>query len=196
MKRYTDIKGRMNFKKLLTGLKKGDAIAERQLYALLYEQLFKVPLAYCKDKDEATLVFNQSMLYIFNNIKAFCKQTDLIKWAHYIIKNDCIDQIRKNTVYNNKLSIIGLPEKPWMDNEAISNLEMTDLLNCVQQLENAFRLCFVLFELEGFTHKEIAQQLNINQNTSKWYLAEAKKKLRKLIEAKGIFYYTKTKLNF
>jgi len=49
----------MDIVKLINGLKKGSALAEQQLYALLYQHLFKVPLAYCKDKDEATFVVNQ-----------------------------------------------------------------------------------------------------------------------------------------
>lgn len=186
----------MDINKLINGTKKRDAWAEQQLYALLYKHLFKVPLAYCKDKDEATLVFNHSMLYIFEQIKTFDSATDLLKWAHRIIKNDCIDQIRKNTVYQNKLSAIGKPEKTWINNNAITELNMEEILACIQELENSYRLCFVLFELEGYSHKKIANQLNISQNTSKWYLAEAKKKLIILIEAKGITNYSQTQSNF
>lgn len=186
----------MDIVKLINGLKKGSALAEQQLYALLYQHLFKVPLAYCKDKDEATFVFNHSMLDIFKNIKAFDSQSDLVKWAHHILKNDCIDQLRKNTVYQNKLSVIGKPEKTWINNEAIDELNMAEILACVQKLENSYRLCFVLYELEGCTHKEIATQLNISQNTSKWYLSEAKKKLRILIKAKDITNYSQTQSNF
>jgi len=186
----------MEIGKLISGIKNGDVVAEQQLYTLLYEDLFKVPLAYCKDKDEATFVFNHSMLYIFKHIKPFTKQINLIKWAHRILKNDCIDQIRKSAVYQNKLSAIGKKEDQWITNEAISKLHMADILACIQQLDNSCRLCFVLYVLEGYTHKEVAEKLGINQNTAKWYFSEAKKKLRKLLEGKGITSYAQTQSNF
>jgi len=148
---------------------------------LLYQHLFKVPLAYCSDNDEAMGVFNQSVLYIFNHLKPFNSKTELIKWCHRIIKNDCIDQIRKNAVYKNKLSIVGRKKDKWTINEALSHLSMEEILKCVQKLDHSQRLCFVMHELEGLTHKEIAQQLNIKTNTAKWYLAEAKNALRILI---------------
>jgi len=171
------------------GVKKANPISEKQLYVLLYQHLFKVPLAYCSDNDEAMGVFNQSVLYIFSHLKSFDTETDLIKWCHRIIKNDCIDQLRKNAVYKKKLSIVGRKEDQWSVNEALSHLSMEEILKCVQKLDDALRLCFVMHELEGLTHKEIARQLNIKTNTAKWYFAEAKKALRILIynsEAVGL----------
>lgn len=172
---------KMDVNTLIKGVKKANPISEKQLYALLYHHLFKVAMAYCSDEDEAMGVFNQSVLYIFSHLKPFNSETDLIKWCHRIIKNDCIDQIRKNVVYKNKLSIVGRKEDKWSVNEALSHLSMEEILNNVQKLDNSLRLCFVMHELEGLTHKEIAQQLNIKTNTAKWYLAEAKKALRILI---------------
>ncbi len=186
----------MKIDQLIQGVKKANPTMEKQLYVWLYERLFKVPLAYCKDKDEATGVFNHAMLYVFKNLPNLKNEEDLLKWAHRIIKNDCIDQCRKNATYQNKLSVVANQINPMVNNEVFTNLGMEEILQYVQQLDENYRLCFVLHVLEGQTFKEIAQQLTININTAKWYAAEAKKKLQQQIERNDLNYQTKTLSNF
>ncbi len=185
----------MNIKKLTEGVKKRQPDKERQLYILLYENLFKVPLAYCADKEEARGVFNYSMVDIFKNIIDAEDEQSLLKWAYRILKNDCIDHIRKKAVYKKKLLYVESDNaESYTSNDAISNLNMDEILQCISQLNDTHRLCFVMYELDGMTHKEIADKLNIKVNTSKWYLAEAKKKLRTIVLNEGITYYPKLKL--
>lgn len=177
----------MSFCKMIEGAKSGHPVMERKLYALLYTNLFKIPMAYCSDKEEATGVFNFSMVDVFKHLKSFKDQDSLMKWAYRIIKNDCIDHVRKKTVYRNKLLNVKNEEKPISSlNEGISNLKMEELMACIQQLNDTHRLCFSMYEFDGYSHQEISDRLKINLNTSKWYLAEAKKELRKIIIRKGI----------
>ncbi len=184
----------MNIKKLTKGVKKRQPDKERELYILLYENLFKVPLAYCADKEEATSVFNYSMVDIFKNIISFEDKQSLLKWAYKILKNDCIDHIRKKVVYRDKLLYVETNSlESYSSNDAISNLNMDEILNCINQLNDTYRLCFVMYELDGMTHQQIADKLNIKVNTSKWYLAEAKKKLRVIVRREGIAYYPRIK---
>lgn len=186
----------MNIKTLIEGVKKKQPAKEKLLYALLYENLFKVPLAYCADKEEATGVFNYSMVDVFKQLGDFEDEQSLIKWAYRILKNDCIDHLRKKTVYRKKLLYAEAESvESYSSNDAISNLNIDELLKCINQLNDTHRLCFVMYELDGMAHKEIAAQLNISINTSKWYLAEAKKQLRKIVRREGITYYSKTKTN-
>ncbi len=185
----------MNVKNLIEGVKKREPDKERQLYILLYENLFKVPLAYCVDKEEATGVFNYSVADIFKNLIDVEDEQSLLKWAYKILKNDCIDHVRKKAMYKKKLLYVEADcLESYASNDAISNLNMDEILKCINQLNDTYRLCFVMYELDGMTHKEIANKLNIKVNTSKWYLAEAKKKLREMVLKKGITYYPKLKL--
>lgn len=186
----------MDISQLIHSVKKANPTSEKQLYVWLYNHLFKVPLAYCKDKDEATGVFNHSMLYIFKNLPNFRSKEDLFKWAHRIIKNDCIDQCRKNDTYQNKLSVVANHINTTVNNEVFANLGIEEILKYVQQLEENYRLCFVMHTLEGQTFKEIAKRLNININTAKWYAAKARKKLKTQIEHNELHCQTKTLSKF
>jgi len=169
-------------RKIIKGVRNKDPLQEKKLYQILYENLFKIALAYCSDKEEATSVFNYAAVDIFEQLKDFHSQEELLRWAATILKFDCIDHVRKKAVYKNKLLAIPTnPDAHKVENEALSSLYMEELFEYLNTLKPAYRLCFVMYVLEGYTHKEIAEQLNINQNTSKWYLAEAKKELKIVI---------------
>lgn len=170
-----------NIQNIIKNVQDGNSIAERSLYKLLYVNLFKVARAYCADHDEATGVFNYAMVDIFRQLKPFTDETSLLKWSRRILVNDCIDHIRKKTVYQKKILIVADQESQSVKNEALDNLEMEELFTLINHLDTNARACFVMHVLEGYTHKEIAEKLKINVNTSKWYLAEAKKKIRKIV---------------
>ena len=171
----------MEFLQIILGVKRKDPIKEKQLYQLLYQSSFKVALSYCSDIEEATGVFNYSVMDIFQNLKNFDSEASFLKWAYRVIQNDCLDHIRKKTVYKSKLNAVKKNSFEQLSfNEAVSNFRIQDIMQLIAKLSTDQRVCFVLYELEGYTHKEIASKLNININTSKWYLAEAKKNLRNM----------------
>ena len=72
-------------------------------------------------------------------------------------------------------------DKPLQET-ALSNLYMEDLLKLVERLPPATQNVFNLYAIEGFTHVEIGKKIGISEGTSKWHLATARKKLKKLIE--------------
>lgn len=170
----------MDIFQLIKNIRKGDIIAEKALYEFCSKRCFKIALIYCNDKAEATSVFNHAMLYVFENLDKLDKSENLIKWVTRIVKNDCIDQIRKKTVYRNKL--IGFKENEKSSeqdlNLAITALAMEDIIQLINQLKPELRLCFILHSIDGYTYREIAEELAININTAKWYVAEAKKILQ------------------
>ena len=58
-------------------------------------------------------------------------------------------------------------------------MAMSEIMDRVNELQSEFRLCFVMQVMDGFSYREISDKLSINENTAKWYVAEAKKRLRK-----------------
>ena len=169
----------MDVKKIIHNIKQGDIKAEKAMYDYCFRHCFKIALVYCDDKAEAISVFNHAILYIFDHLHQLGKPEHLIKWSSRIIKNDCIDQIRKKTVYKNKLiSYSEQGQSSVVLNEAMSSLAMEEIIRHINQLKPDYRLCFVLKEMDGYTFKEIAEKLSINENTAKWYVSEAKKRLQ------------------
>jgi RNA polymerase sigma-70 factor (ECF subfamily) len=172
----------MNFQQILKASRRGDPRAEQQLYQLLYQNLFNIPLRYTRDRDEATAVFNEAMLDLFKTSKTFATKEDLLKFTTKVLKNKAIDTIRRTTVYRNKLSVFAHQnERKHQLNDALSSLAVAEIRTLLQTLPTNQRLVFVMKEVDGYSYEQITEELNINASTARWYLAEAKKNLKKTI---------------
>lgn len=170
----------MDLQQLVHQVKKKEVQAEKALYDFCFQHCFKIALVYCADKTEAIAVFNHALSDLFDHLDQLDNPDHLLKWVARTVKNDCIDHIRKKTAYRNKL--MGYAEQPkstLVFNEALSTLNMENIIELIHQLKPDYRLCFVLKEIDGYTFREIAEELSINENTAKWYVHEAKKILQK-----------------
>lgn len=95
--------------------------------------------------------------------------------------NTAIDYYRKNARFGIMLEI-EQAENEGFNIDAIDTLTYYDLKKILDELPEPYRLIFNLYEIEGYTHKEIAEKTGLNESTSRSYLARAKKKLRTLVE--------------
>lgn len=172
----------MNIKQLIHHVLRRDPSSEKELYRLLYVHHFKIAEAYCDNEEEARSIFNHAAMDIFDNLKSYETEGDFLRWSARVIKNDCIDHNRKKCVYRNKLEVLKSTTKDSpSNNDALDSLYYEDVHRLLKHLKPKYRLCFILHVLEGYTYEEIAQELDININTAKWYSAEAKKKLKSLL---------------
>ena len=102
--------------------------------------------------------------------------------------NQCLMKLKKNVNFNLYLEDVSLKNQPLTDE--MCELEEEDLLNLLNYLPDGCKTVFSLFVIEGFSHKDIAEKLQISEGTSKSQLNVAKTKLKDLINQ---FYYQKAK---
>jgi len=170
----------MEITKLIYQVEQGDVKAEKELYDYCYRHCFKIAAIYCKDKNTATSVFNHTMIAVFEKLSSLARPAGLVNYVARVLKNDCIDHIRRQTVYQNKLVTVAENTSNMVAiNTAISALAMEDIMELVNKLKPEYRVCFLLHALDDYTYREIAEELAININTAKWYVVEAKKELQK-----------------
>jgi len=147
----------------------------------IYHTMYKM----VSNKEDADDLTQEAFTKAFNKIHSYQPRYAFSTWLFKIASNNCIDHIRKKTVYKNKL--IAYAEQGPSEivlNKAMSTLTMETIIQLVNQLKPTYRLCFILKEMDGYTFSEIAKELSINVNTAKWYLSEAKKILQtKLVQA-------------
>lgn len=145
-----------------------------------------VALRYIKDEMEAEDIVNESFVKIFRKIGDFTFDTDelvvektLKSWMARITVNTSIDKLRakKETYAIDDLHDADLKEHAV----AVSTrLEENDILNLLNALPVIQKSIFNLYEIEGYSHEEIGEMLQIPESTSRTYLTRAKSKLRKL----------------
>lgn len=175
--------------KLLRACRKGKRSAQQALYQKYYEQMMRVCMRYAGDEGHALEMLNDGFLKVFDRIKSFRGEGALGAWIRQIMVRTALDSLRSRQTYQKHLNQLALEwEDRYMGNEGEMQLESEDIFQHLQALPPVSRTVFNLYALEGFSHKEIAEKLNISEGTSQWHLSTARKKLK-------LKFQKKTKVN-
>ena len=170
---------------LVTGCINNERTAQEALYKLFYADMLRVCYSYIPDKDLAKEAFNTGFLKVFRSIKNFdIEKGELGGWIRKIMIFTSIDLCRKELKFTTLTAHDQDQEDFPIPPSVLEKLYFEDILFSIRQLPYATQTVFNLSVIDGFTYKEIGEQLNISEGTSRWHLAEAKKKLRLLIETR------------
>jgi RNA polymerase sigma factor (sigma-70 family) len=170
--------------KLVKGCINNERPAQEALYKLFHADMLRVCYSYLPDKSMAQEAFNTGFLKVFQSIKNFdVEKGELGGWIRKIMIYTSIDICRKELKFT---AITTLDEYAqddfFISPSVLEKLYFEDILTNIRLLPYATQTVFNLSVLDGFTHKEIGEQLNISEGTSRWHLAEAKRKLRALLQ--------------
>jgi RNA polymerase sigma-70 factor (ECF subfamily) len=131
---------------------------------------------------EAEDVLQESFIKIFNNLKGYRGDSRLDFWIKRIVINTAINSQRKKLYMYPMVDVDDLKNE-YSNSKALSNFEMEDLLKMIRQLPTGCQTIFNLFAIEGYSHKEIAEMLEVSEGTSKSQFARARKLLQSKIAA-------------
>lgn len=164
----------------------GDAKAQKELFDKYAGKMLAVCSRYMQDQDEAEDVFQDGFVKVFSKLNKFNGKGSLEGWIRRIIVNSCLDQIRKNKKFKQNVSMENVSNYVEFDGYIIEQLGEQDLLKIIEGMPDGYRVVFNMFAIEGFSHKEIANELNVSENTSKSQYARARAYLKKKLEEYGI----------
>lgn len=172
----------ISFDELIKACKKGKRSAQKELYRRYFAYGMTVCVHYTNRREEAEEVLNDAFVKVFKNINKFNTDYPFKGWFRRILVNSAIDYHRKYHNLKIQDNIIPITEATLTYNAAERELSQDDVLKVVQHLSPAYRLVFILYVVEGLTHKEIAEKLDISIGTSKSNYAKARAKLKKIIQ--------------
>ena len=175
---------RMNEEQLVNKCLEMDTLAQKQLFEFYSKRMMGVCLRYAKDSEEAQDVLQMGFIKVFEKLEMYKHQGSLEGWIRKIIVNTALDNIRKNKKLMNNIELEKVDYQLHnYDENAIDALSAEDLLRVIQKMPTGFRTVFNMYVIEGFSHKEIAEKLNISVSTSKSQFSRARVFLQKrLIE--------------
>lgn len=166
-----------------------DRVAQEQLFKKFYGKMMGVCMRYTKDQDQAQEVVQVAFIKIFEKLEEFDFKGSFEGWVRRIMVNASIDAIRKRN-----RQPMSTDEDYMYDNQSVeqehdfgenySKLKAQYAMEAIQQLSPAYQTVFNLYVIENYSHKEIAEILNISEGTSKSNLAKAKINLRKILSDK------------
>lgn len=133
---------------------------------------------YINDGFEAESVMITGFLKVFDKVDQFSGEGSFEGWVRRIMVNESLLYIRKNKGMYVEVDIEYAHAEPNYD-LASRSLETEDLLRMINSLPVGYRTVFNMFAIEGYSHKEIALSLGINENTSKSQLSRARTMLQK-----------------
>lgn len=161
----------------------GHAKAQRELYMAYRVRWYMVCLRYGKDKADADDIMQEGLIQIYNSLSQYnSDMSKFITWSSRVLAHAAIKYLKKNSWHKMVTEIeevLHLPDESETVYDQLAAKEMIALLNT---LPLGYKMVFNLHELEGYTHKEISQHLNITEGTSKSQLSKAKKMLKKKLE--------------
>ncbi len=173
----------MQLEEIILLAKKQDRKAQTALYHQFKSGWFMICLRYCSNRADASDALQNALILIFSKIEQFdAVQGEFKSWSSKIVVNSCLMFLRKNTnrfQFNELKEDILMYEEQHTQDDVLSVEEMTKM---IQELPIGYRTVFNLYVLEGYTHVEIAEILEISIGTSKSQLSKSRKLLKQKLE--------------
>ncbi len=170
----------MTEKELVKKCRRNDSKAQKVLYERYSAQMFGICRRYIPDEMEAEDVMIKGFYKAFTKMDQFKFEGDLGAWIRRIMVNEALMELRKKRNFNISLdnSNIQIGSDPQVE----QTLASEEIIGLLDLLPVGYRTIFNLFAIEGYSHNEIAEKLNISVNTSKTQLLKARKRLREYLD--------------
>jgi len=170
---------------LITACARGEKWAQKQLYETYYGKMMGVCLRYSNNKEDALDILHEGFIKVFRHISKYKPGTSLNAWIRRIMVNTSIDFYRK--AIRRRTEDLDQAYQVSSDQaDAVSVCGEKEILAAIQTLSPGYRAVFNLYIIEGYSHREIAQQLEITESTSRSNLVKARTKLKMILAAKHI----------
>lgn len=164
---------------LIKGCLKRDGSAQKRLYDTYSSKMYGLCYRYVKDSMEAEDILVTAFMKVFDKIDQFKSEGSFEGWIRRIVVNEALTHLRRNRSMYLETDLEQADREP--DYNLSDHLEAEDLVNMIQQLPAGYRIVFNMYAIDGYSHKEIADHLGINENTSKSQLSRARVYLQKLL---------------
>ena len=172
--------GHSEEERMIRGCVKGQSQHQEALYHRFYRKMFGVCLRYAPNRETAEDILQDGFVKVFGKIESFNSKGSLEGWVRRIMVNTALEFLRKKSNFYPIVDIenAGNTDSGW---DVVSSMAEQEILALVQALPDGYRMVFNLYAIEGYSHKEIGELMNISEGTSKSQLARARKTLQEHI---------------
>ena len=162
---------------LIRGCVKNDRVSQKKLFDTYAGKFMAISKRYMKEDMSAEDVLMEGFCKIYNNIKSFKGEGSFEGWMRRIIVNTALNKIRKDNrdllVYQEELT-----DKSGVEMMYVETMSANDMMTMIEKMPLGYRTVFNMFAIDGFSHREIATELGIDEGTSRSQLAKARKFLQ------------------
>src|SRR6187431_3265363 len=181
---------------LIQGCLRNDAAAQQELYYRFSPKMLSVCYRYAKSREDAEDMLQEGFIKVFTQIHQFQNRGALEGWIRRIIVHTCINTLKKNKKFSDSVDIIHAASIPVREENIPSILQAKQVVECIRLLPLGYRTVLNLYAIEGYSHKEIGEILDIEESTSRSQYTRAKAMLEDVLVKKKIILKPRVKTPF
>lgn len=156
-----------------------EARAQEDFYKRFAAKMYGVCMRFAKNQMEADDILQEGFIKVFTNLKSFRNEGSLEGWVRKTIVNTAINLYKKNLKHQKDTDIEQAEVVQNFEQSSLDKISVQELMDIIRDLPTGYRVVFNLNVIEGYSHKEISQLLEISENTSKSQLSRARQALQK-----------------
>jgi RNA polymerase sigma factor (sigma-70 family) len=183
----------MTEESMLQGCIKNDASAQQELYHLYSPKMLSVCYRYAKNREDAEDMLQEGFIKVFMQIRQFQNRGALEGWIRKIMVHTCINSLKKNKKFSESVDIIYANSIHVREDAIPSILQAKQVVECIRMLPMGYKTVLNLYAIEGYSHKEIGDMLDIEESTSRSQYTRAKAMLEDILIRKRIIPIPKEK---
>jgi RNA polymerase sigma factor (sigma-70 family) len=163
---------------IINGCLMQNRTAQKKVYETFYPVMLAIVRRYIRDEEEALDVVNQGFVKIFQKIDQYHFENSFEGWCKRIFINTSLDHLRSTKRYRDLFSFEAIMPSHQVFNDGVNSLSVSELMKLIDTISPISKLVFNLFAVDGYSHKEISEELGISVGTSKWHLSSARKQIQ------------------
>jgi RNA polymerase sigma-70 factor (ECF subfamily) len=183
--------GTMTEEAILQGCLKKNAAAQRELYEKYSPKMLAACYRYGHSREDAEDMLQEGFIKVFSMIHTFENRGSLEGWIRRIMVHTCINILKKNKRFNESVDLIHATGVQVREESIPSIIQAKEVIESIRLLPLGYRTVLNLYAIEGFSHREIAAMLDVEESTSRSQYTRAKAMLEDILVRKNILYKPK-----
>ncbi len=164
----------VNEAELIAQCLKNDALAQKHMYEWLAPRMHAVCLRYIADREAARDVLHDGFITLYAKLPTYKGEGSFEGWARRIFITASLMYLRKNDILKHADQLEEASMQVPYEQGIVEKIDTKVLMEIVQQMPAGFRTVFNMYAIEGYTHQEIARELEITESGSRSQLSRAK----------------------
>jgi RNA polymerase sigma factor (sigma-70 family) len=171
---------------IIAGCLRNDPSAQRELFNRYSPKMLSVCYRYAPNREDAEDMLQEAFIKVFTQIHTFQNKGAFEGWIRRIIVHTCINLLKKHKKFNESLDLAQASYLQVKEETIPSIMQAKQVTECIRLLPIGYRTVLNLYAIEGYSHKEIATMLDIEESTSRSQYTRAKAMLESLLVKKNI----------
>lgn len=171
---------------LLQGCLQNDPTAQKELYQRYSSKMLSVCYRFAQNREDAEDMLQEGFIKVFSQIHTFRAQGAFEGWVRRILVHTCINHLKRNKKFNESVDIIHAAGLQIREESVPSIVQAKQVVECIRLLPAGYRTVLNLYAIEGYSHKEIATVLDIEESTSRSQYTRARQMLEDILVRKNI----------